>query len=111
MHQMVTRVPKEHVPHARYWQLARQNNILRSEHAKARRHGHTYSIQMMCGIASCGRTLLCFAHRLQLHRNLRYSNGIDSLATDTEGLLFDTEVVAGPDICNNFVHALVGKVT
>ena len=29
----------------------------------------------------------------------------------TEGLLFDTEVVAGPDICNNFGHAPVGKVT
>ena len=28
-----------------------------------------------------------------------------------EGLLFDTEVVAGPDICNNFGHAPVGKVT
>ena len=29
----------------------------------------------------------------------------------TEGLLFDTEVVAGPDICNNFGHAPVVKVT
>ena len=29
----------------------------------------------------------------------------------TEGLLFDTEVVAGPDIqCNNFGHAPAGKV-
>ena len=55
-------------------------------------------------------------HRLQLHRNL------DTVMEDTvtelialhqipEGLLFDTEVVAGPDICNNFGHAPVGKVT
>ena len=29
----------------------------------------------------------------------------------TEGLLFDTEVVAGPDIYNNFGHGPVGKVT
>ena len=28
----------------------------------------------------------------------------------TEGLLFDTEVVDGPDICNDFGHAPVGKV-
>ena len=28
-----------------------------------------------------------------------------------EGLLFDREVVAGPDIYNNFGHAPVGKVT
>ena len=28
----------------------------------------------------------------------------------TEGQLFDMEVVAGPDICNNFCHAPVGKV-
>ena len=28
----------------------------------------------------------------------------------TEGLLFDTEVVAGQDICNNFGHAPVGKL-
>ena len=29
----------------------------------------------------------------------------------TEGLLFDMEVVVGPDIYNNFGHALGGKVT
>ena len=29
----------------------------------------------------------------------------------TKGQLFDTEVVAGPDICNNFGHAPVVKVT
>ena len=47
-------------------------------------------------------TLQDKGHRLQLHRNLRYSNGIDWI---TEDLLFDTEVVAGPDICSNFGHA------
>ena len=43
------------------------------------------------------------AHRL---RNLHYSNGIDCLARMMVGLLFDTEVVAGPDICNNFARGM-----
>ena len=36
---------------------------------------------------------------------------LTALQRITEVPLFDTEVVAGPDICNNFGHTPVGKIT
>ena len=46
-------------------------------------------------------------HRLQLHRTSVTVTELIALQQITEGLLFDMEVVAGPDICNNFGHAPV----
>ena len=74
-----------------------------------------------------GSTFLCCSISLHLKRSMgdfcidSNCTGISITVTEsialqriTEGLLFDTEVVAGPDICNNFRHAIsatVGKVT